>query len=65
MDELTMGKFGTEQKSIVGWDATHTKMSEQTGLKLRKRTIKKLRATSNVFNVECCGSSLLTSNKKK
>jgi hypothetical protein len=25
------GKFGTEQKSI-GWNVTHTKMQEQTGL---------------------------------
>jgi hypothetical protein len=30
MDELTKcGKFGTEQKSITGWDVTHTKISEQ------------------------------------
>jgi hypothetical protein len=30
MDELTKrGKFGTEQKSIAGWDVTHTKISEQ------------------------------------
>jgi hypothetical protein len=39
-------------------------MLEQTGLKLRKWITKILRATSDVFKVERCGSSLLTSNRK-
>ena len=33
-------------------------------VKLCKRTTRKLRATKNVFKVERCGSSLLTSNRK-
>jgi hypothetical protein len=29
-NELTKcGKFGTEQKSIAGWDVAHTKISKQ------------------------------------
>ncbi len=33
-------------------------------VKLCKQTMGKLRATKNVFKVERCGSSLLTSNRK-
>jgi hypothetical protein len=42
----------------------HTqKMQEQTGLNCADE-YEKLRATKNVFKVERCGSSLLTSNRK-
>ncbi len=56
------GKFGTEKK-FTGWNVTHTKMLEQTGLNCA-RTTRKLRATKIVFKVERCGNSLLTSNRK-
>jgi hypothetical protein len=57
------GKFGTEQESL-GWNVAHTKNARANRVKLCKRTTRKLRATKNVFKVERCGSSLLTSNRK-
>ncbi len=40
-----------------------SKCRNSNRVKLCKWTTRKLRATKNVFKVECCGSSLLTSNR--
>ncbi len=43
----------------------HTKKNARVNrVELCKQTMRKLRATKNVFKVERCGSSLLTSNRK-
>jgi hypothetical protein len=65
MDKLTkMWQVWNRTKSIVGWNVTHTKLYEQTGLKTAQMNNKKIRATSDMFKVEHCGSSLRTSNRK-
>jgi hypothetical protein len=44
------------------WHTHKRKCARANRVKLCKRTTRKLRATKNVFKVERCGSSLLTSN---
>jgi hypothetical protein len=47
----------------MGWNVTHTKMQEQTGLNCANEQ-RETESNKNVFKVERCGSSLLASNRK-
>ncbi len=52
-------KIGRTDENVA-----HTRNARVNRVKLCKQTMRKLRATKNMFKVERCGSSLLTSNRK-
>ncbi len=64
MDELTKVWQVWNRTKINRLECDSHKNVNANRVKLCKRTTRKLRATKNLFKVEHCGSSLLTSNRK-
>ncbi len=64
MDKLTKVWQVWNRTKINRLECDTHKNVRANRVKLCKWTTRKLRATKNVFKVECCGSSLLTSNRK-
>jgi hypothetical protein len=64
MDELTKVRQVWDRTKLNRLECDTHKKVRANRVKLCKRTTRKLRATKNVFKVECCGSSLLTSDRK-
>ncbi len=64
MDKLTKVWQVWNRTKINRLECDTHKNVRANRVKLWKWTTRKLRATKNVFKVECCGSSLLTFNRK-